>query len=144
MLFIAGFGVAWALEETVPLRAPLGATFRVVRLAMGGLAVAGGAILYLSAIRALRRARTGVLPGQNTARLVVYGPYRFSRNPAYVGLGVVWCGVAAVLNWLWPFLLLPVVLVSQHLLVVREEERHLAEVFGDEYASYCRRVRRWI
>jgi len=143
-MFIGGFVVAGAVEGAVPLPPVSGASLRIVELTVGLLVLAAGASLYLSAIACLRRAHTAVLPGETATQLVTTGPYRFSRNPAYLGLAIVWCGVAALLNWGWPFLLLPAVLAGQQSLVIRGEERHLAEMFGETYRIYTRRVRRWL
>ena len=62
----------------------------------------------------------------------------------YVGLTTLYLGLAAVFNLGWPVLLLPFVLWSLFALVIRREERYLASVFGDDYAAYCRNVRRWL
>jgi len=143
-MFIGGFVIAGALEGAVPLPPVSGKPLRVVELTFGWLLLALGASLYVTAIAALRRAHTAVLPGDSATQLVTSGPYRFSRNPAYLGLAIVWCAVAALLNWGWPILLLPAVVIGQQLFVIRTEERHLAEMFGEAYSAYCRRVRRWL
>jgi protein-S-isoprenylcysteine O-methyltransferase Ste14 len=78
------------------------------------------------------------------ATLVQHGPYRFSRNPMYVGLTLSYIGLALTLNTWWPLVLLPLVLLLLFRLVVQKEERHLSEKFGEAYEAYCRRVRRWV
>lgn len=91
-----------------------------------------------------RRARTAVIPHHAASQLVASGPYRFTRNPMYVGLTIVYIGGAVVLNSAWPLILLPVVLILlAHFVVVREEQ-YLSDAFGDEYAAYRSRVRRWL
>lgn len=57
---------------------------------------------------------------------MAHGPYRFSRNPMYVGLTVAYVGLWMGLNAVWPIVVLPVVLVALVRLVVKREERHLA------------------
>jgi protein-S-isoprenylcysteine O-methyltransferase Ste14 len=77
-------------------------------------------------------------------RLVVTGPYRFVRNPMYMGGGVVLTGVAlfyhsrAVLIYAIAFMLVA------HTFVVFYEERVLRRSFGEEYEAYLRSVRRWL
>ena len=91
-----------------------------------------------------RRSKTPVSPLRPTQRLVVSGLYRFSRNPDYLGQGLVFAGIALVLNSVWTLLALIPALVLVRYVVIPREERYLQTRFGAEYASYCRRVRRWI
>jgi protein-S-isoprenylcysteine O-methyltransferase Ste14 len=62
----------------------------------------------------------------------------------YTGMAILYLGLMLVMNWGWMLPIFPVVLVSLYHLVIKKEERHLLAVFGEEYESYCRRVRRWI
>jgi protein-S-isoprenylcysteine O-methyltransferase Ste14 len=71
------------------------------------------------------------------------GLYRFSRNPMYVGVYATLC--AAVLRTLNPILLLVAgYIILVHHRIVLAEEAHLQQVFGDEYRTYCSRVRRYL
>ena len=114
------------------LAAPLGITFLVLGL-IGG-----------PAVFAFRRAGTSPEPWRATTALVTAGPYRFTRNPMYLGLTLIYVGVAVWANALWPIVLLPAVLVVMHYGVIKREERYLERIFGDEYREYRRRVRRWL
>ncbi|MFI5210728.1 MAG: methyltransferase family protein, partial [Gemmatimonadales bacterium] len=69
---------------------------------------------------------------------------RFSRNPMYVGMTLLYLGIALWANSLWPLLLLPAVLVVMRRGVIAREEAYLERRFGDEYRSYRARVRRWL
>jgi protein-S-isoprenylcysteine O-methyltransferase Ste14 len=75
---------------------------------------------------------------------VAEGPYRFTRNPIYLGFTLVYGGVTALANSPWGALLLPFVLVLMQRGVIQREERYLERVFGEEYLQYKTRVRRWI
>ena len=90
------------------------------------------------------RARTTILPFQEASRFVAVGPYRFTRNPMYVGLAAVSLGVALILRALWaaPFVLGACLFLDRF--VIRAEEVHLEARFGDDYRAYQRRVRRWL
>lgn len=78
----------------------------------------------------------------DTGELTLSGPYRWSRNPQYVGYFLFLLGYA-LNDWsLWCLAALVVVAVSLHLLVLVEEE-HLRRVFGEPYAEFCRRVPRY-
>lgn len=76
-------------------------------------------------------------------RLVVRGPYARSRNPMYVAWTVLYAGIALVVNTAWPMVLLPAVLALIHIGVLREE-RALERRFGEQYAAYRRRTRRYL
>jgi protein-S-isoprenylcysteine O-methyltransferase Ste14 len=91
-----------------------------------------------------RRARTTTVPGRASAALVTWGPYRFTRNPMYVGLILAYLGEAGMLHHLWPVILLPLVAAYLNWVVIPVEEAKLKEVFGDEYERYQRNVRRWV
>jgi protein-S-isoprenylcysteine O-methyltransferase Ste14 len=111
---------------------------------------AGGALFILGAVIAgwglmtFRHARTTTVPGERSARLVTWGPYRFTRNPMYVGLTAAYLGEAGMLHHVWPVVLLPCVLAYVNWIVIPLEESRLSEVFRVEYAEYRARVRRWI
>lgn len=77
-------------------------------------------------------------------RLIVSGPYRFSRNPMYVGWTLIYIGIAMLVNTWWPLFFLPVVLIFTHYFVVRREEQRLEEEFGETYWQYCAKVRRYL
>jgi protein-S-isoprenylcysteine O-methyltransferase Ste14 len=76
--------------------------------------------------------------------LVVSGPYRFTRNPMYVGLAVLTVAVALFLDTWWPVLLLVPVLFTIQRFVIAREEKYLQRRFGAEYTAYAQRVRRWV
>jgi protein-S-isoprenylcysteine O-methyltransferase Ste14 len=96
------------------------------------------------AVLAFHRARTSPNPFRPSSALVTTGPYRFSRNPMYVGITLLYVGVAIWVNTVWPLLFLPVILIVMHYGVIVREEAYLERIFGDEYRQYARRVRRWL
>lgn len=143
-LFAAGWLIGWALEVRVariPL-APPGAAPALEWLGMV-LLVAGLALSFWGMIT-FRSARTSIIPNRPASRIVTDGPYRFSRNPMYVGLTVAYSGLALTANTAWPLILLPGVLLLLIALVILREERYLEGAFGTEYAAYRARVRRWL
>src|SRR5215210_7365186 len=117
---------------------------RTVARALGGPLIGSGLLLLLSGLRAMHRAGTEVRPDRPTTSLVVEGPYRFTRNPLYLGFTLVYGGITALANSLPSALLLPLVLLVMRRGVIEREERYLQRVFGEEYVQYKTRVRRWI
>lgn len=76
---------------------------------------------------------------------MIAGPYRFTRNPMYLGFTCIYLGIALCANSLWPLLALAlVVLPLMHWFVIRREERYLERTFGAPYREYRQTVRRWI
>ncbi|HLU40571.1 MAG TPA: isoprenylcysteine carboxylmethyltransferase family protein [Planctomycetota bacterium] len=75
---------------------------------------------------------------------VTGGPFRWSRNPMYLGAIAMAVGVALIVGT-WPAWLVPVVLfVLQNFAIIPFEERSMRHTFGAEFDAYCARVRRWI
>jgi len=84
-------------------------------------------------LRRFRRAGTRFDPRKAASVLITDGPYRFSRNPSYVSLTLLYLGVGIILNNGWILLLVVPVLLIMNLWVVRKEERHLETKFGVDY-----------
>lgn len=111
---------------------------------LGALLLVAAALELIWGRRTLTGAGTNVRPDQPTTTIVTDGPYRYTRNPLYVGLTGVYLGVSLAVNALWPLvLLIPTLLVMQWGVVAREE-RYLEKKFGETYLAYKRRVRRWL
>lgn len=109
-----------------------------------GLAALVLGLVGFLAILAFRRAGTSPNPWRPTQRLVTGGPFRFSRNPMYLGFTLWYLGITCWVNSLWPVLLLPLVLFLMQWGVIVREEAYLERRFGDEYRHYRQRVRRWL
>ena len=103
----------------------------------------GSALVVLS-LRTFRRNRTTAHPAGVPAALVTDGPYRFSRNPMYLGIFLMTAGAACLFGTATPWLVPPALGVVLDIGVIRAEERRLERIFGDEYRAYAARVRRWI
>jgi protein-S-isoprenylcysteine O-methyltransferase Ste14 len=87
---------------------------------------------------------TNVSPMKPSTAIVTEGPFRFSRNPLYVGLTSLFIGLSLLIGTWWGCLLFfPAVLVLHYGVVVREE-RYLEQKFGDRYLSYKNAVRRYL
>ena len=118
--------------------------------ALGLTQVVGLAIVILGAALALWCILTFVFVGWGTPapfdpprRLVVRGPYRYVRNPMYIGAGLALAG-AALFYGSWPLVgYTALFLLLTHLFVRLYEEPTLRRLFGAEYEAYSRRVKRW-
>lgn len=78
------------------------------------------------------------------ATLVVTGSFRFTRNPMYLSVTLLYCGLGVSLDLAWVILLLPLALVIVHYKVIVREEVRLERQFGQDYLDYKASVRRWL
>ena len=143
-LYVAAFLTGLALERWGWRMRLASDELRPVLVVAGWAAVAGGLAFGGWGLLTFFRARTAVIPTRPASRLVTSGPYRFSRNPMYIGLGTLYLGLAVLFDVAWPIVLFPFAVASLYVLVIRREERYLVRAFGDRYAAYARRVRRWL
>ncbi len=90
------------------------------------------------------RKKTALSSHGETTELVTDGLFRFSRNPLYLSLLLLFLGIAIRVNSLWLIILLPVLFIMLDRCVVLREEKYLEGKFGDEYLQYKEEVRRWI
>jgi protein-S-isoprenylcysteine O-methyltransferase Ste14 len=118
--------------------------YRSLSLYVGGVLALAGIILILWAAGLFRRAGTNVRPWEPASALVVTGPYRKTRNPMYLGMTLLYFGLAVLLHSIVALLLLVAVLVVMQTQVIAREESYLEARFGDDYREYKKRVRRWI
>jgi protein-S-isoprenylcysteine O-methyltransferase Ste14 len=104
----------------------------------------GGLALAFFGRNALQRAGTNINPYRPTTAMVSSGPFRYSRNPLYLALTILFLGFTFLTNTWWGLILLGPVLLVLHWGVVLREERYLEEKFGNDYREYRRRVRRYL
>jgi protein-S-isoprenylcysteine O-methyltransferase Ste14 len=112
--------------------------------ALGWPLVGGGMALLAWFVRTMRGADTTIRIDKAVSSLVQSGPFRYSRNPAYLALAMIYAGIAVRRNALWAIVLLPLVVYVIQREVIEREERYLERTFGEEYLDYKRRVRRWV
>jgi len=115
-----------------------------VAYVVGSITVVMGLIVGCSALVAVRRAHTSLSPNKPTVALVESGVFRFSRNPMYLSMFLLYLGLAALANDFWLLPLFLVLFLSVDRMIVTREEKYLEQRFGDKYLRYEERVRRWI
>jgi protein-S-isoprenylcysteine O-methyltransferase Ste14 len=134
---IAGLALGWRVPlPFLPadrLAGWLGATVFVLALA-----------LFAWAIVTITSGGSNVPTSRPTTTIVASGPYRFTRNPIYLGMFLGLIGLAVAFDNLWLLMMLvPFALVIRYGVVAREEA-YLERKFGDVYRGYRSRVRRWL
>ena len=111
---------------------------------LGFALAAAGLWCAASAASLFRRAGTHVVPTQPTLTIVTGGPYRFTRNPMYLGMVLMVLGISLVFSLEWGVILTPVLWLALDRLIVVREEAYLAAKFGAEYEALLARTRRWL
>jgi len=91
-----------------------------------------------------QRAGTNLTVHDPALALVEEGPFRYTRNPIYIGMTAAYSGVTLLLNNLWGIILLPALLTFIERNVIEREEEHLRARFGDAYDDYAIRIPRWL
>ena len=123
----------------------LAAPVRINLQVLVGVLLAGGAIwLALVAARTFEREGTNVIPTQPALKVVTSGPYRFTRNPMYLGMTLFLLGVSLIFSLEWGIILTPVLWLAYDRLVVAREEAYLGAKFGADYRELLARTRRWL
>jgi protein-S-isoprenylcysteine O-methyltransferase Ste14 len=106
--------------------------------------ISGQVVFGIPALRQFFKTKNTVVLIKPANSLQTSGIYSMSRNPMYVGLLFAYLGMAFIFgNW-WTLILIPILIVLVTYRVILPEERYLARAFGDKYADYKKKVRRWI
>jgi protein-S-isoprenylcysteine O-methyltransferase Ste14 len=140
---LAALALAILLEWLVPL-GYLPPPLAPVTLVIGLLLVLGFLGTGLWGAMEFRRARTNIDPRKPALVLVETGPYRFTRNPMYVGFLLLFAGIGLLASLDWSLPLLPLVWLALNRWVVLREEAYLSAKFGPPYDALRARTRRWL
>jgi protein-S-isoprenylcysteine O-methyltransferase Ste14 len=140
LYFLAAFGVGWLLHLATDDH--IGG--RPATIWLGVALLVAGVGLDVWATITFRRARTTFIPWGQVSAIVTSGPFRFSRNPMYVGMTLSCIGGALLIDSWWPILMAGFALALVRIVVVAPEEEYLSREFSTEYGAYRARVRRWL
>jgi len=107
------------------------------------IGAAGAAVALWCVFTFATKGKGTPAPFDPPRRLVIQGPYRFVRNPMYIGAGLALAS-AALFYQSWPLLAYAgFFFLATHLFVVAYEEPTLRRTFGQDYEAYCGQVSRW-
>ena len=133
-----------ALGIALDLLFPVALLPNPVQYAVGFVIIAVSFVLLPFVLGRFRAAGTNLDVRKPTTAIISDGPYRFSRNPAYLSMSLLYLGIGIAADSIWILGLLLPTLVIMHYGVIAREERYLEAKFGEEYLRYKRSVRRWI
>ena len=134
LLLSWGLGRLWPMEMSWPIWTRW----------VGWVLFVTAPLLAVAAVRTFRRHQTTVNPLGKVTVIVDSGPFRYTRNPMYLSLLVLYIGGTFAFRLPWAMALLVPVFLALHFGVILPEERHLETTFGEPYRLYRQRVRRWL
>ena len=138
--FLAALALMAFFHWVVPFWQILLAPYRYA-----GFILMGGAVaVVLWAALHFRRAGTAIRPFEPSSALVTGGPYRYTRNPMYLGMAGTLLGVAVLMGSITPFLVIPAFARLLQERFILDEEAMMERTFGQAYVDYKARVRRWL
>ncbi|MCH8163930.1 MAG: isoprenylcysteine carboxylmethyltransferase family protein [Proteobacteria bacterium] len=133
------------LDRYLPVQDIISSTFNysgfkymAIFVGLSGFALIASGALYF------KKSATAIRPFETSTALVKGGPYRFTRNPMYLGMVLILIGTAIYLGSLAPWFIIPVFFLIIQEWFIKHEEPFLENIFGKEYQDYRTKVRRWI
>lgn len=114
------------------------------RFGTGILLIGAGLGLMGAAIGLFRRTGQDPKPWVSTPEIITTGIYAFTRNPMYLGMGLLQGGIGLALANGWVLAFVPITWITIYLIAIRHEEAYLEAKFGSTYTDYKKSVRRWL
>lgn len=133
------FALPFVLHFVVPIRTLIRSPYTY----LGVLVMAGGLYIANQARTLFKQADTSFQLEGEAHTLVTEGPFRYSRNPIYLGMLLWLLGLAMLLGSLGAFILPVAIFLLMNFVMIPFEERRMQEVCGEEFIAYKARVRRW-
>jgi protein-S-isoprenylcysteine O-methyltransferase Ste14 len=140
LIFVMCAILGIALNTAFPIRVLAPASSRI----SGATLMCMAGCIAAWAQRVMKKAGTNIRPDKPVLTIVSAGPFRLSRNPMYVSLCLLQLGLALLIDGLMSLLLVIPLALILHFGVILREERYLEAKFGEPYATYRNRVRRWL
>lgn len=142
LIYIAFFFLAVLLQKWISLNSSF--LHNTAAKTIGWMAIAAGVSLVLPAVWKFFVSKNTVITMKPASSLQTTGIYRFTRNPMYLGMLLLYCGIGVFKGSWWTFIVMPLLIMTVQLYVIMKEEHYLQRAFGKEYLLYKKKVRRWI
>lgn len=142
LIYVAFFLLSRFVQKLFPLHN--NALHFTVAKIIGVLMILLYLLFFIMALRRFILSKNTLVTIKPAHSLETSGIYSFTRNPMYLSLVFLYCGLAVFFgNW-WTLLFLPLLVIIVQLYVIKKEEHYLQQAFGSSYNEYKRNVRRWI
>ena len=142
VVYFAAVIIALVLDRVAPI--DIGDDWHLPLQMLGVIGAGAGFWLVCWGYAKLIRCRTALLSSSPNSQLVTSGPYRFTRNPVYLGYTLIMIGAGLMTSNLWIVISAALTAIITHAWIIRSEEKHLLARFGFEFECYCRRTRAWL
>lgn len=142
LIYAAIFFLAILMQKIIPIN---NSFFESQNAAIAGIVLIAIALLFLlPALIRFVQSKNTVVTIKPANSLQTKGIYSLTRNPMYLGLLILYTGIAMLDgNW-WTLIFIPVIIIIVQFYVIKGEENYLQRAFGEEYIAYRKKVRRWI
>jgi len=111
---------------------------------LGLILILSGISLVFVSFRFMRKMKTTFIPDGTPEVLISSGPFKFSRNPIYLGMLTILVGVAFLMSSLSAIIIAFVFGIIINFTWIAHEEKKLHELFSEDWENYSSKVRRWI
>ncbi len=142
LIYGAAIAAAFLLQAHFPL--DVAQTNVWIARAAGGILIATAIVLDVWAMRTLLDCHTTILPNRCSTHLVTSGPYRFTRNPIYLGYTLATAGIGLAMLNPWCIVTAMLAAGATSIIAIKREEMHLLSRFGIDFERYCNGTTRWI
>lgn len=142
LIYVAFFFLSVALHKILPLNNLF--LQKATAATAGWILLVAGIVIVVPALWKFIASKNTVVTVKPASSLQTTGIYAITRNPMYLGLLLLYCGVGVFKGNGWTFIVIPLLIATVQLYIIRKEERYLQRAFGNEYLQYKRKVRRWI
>lgn len=116
----------------------------VPRMILAALLLIVGAAIQIAGGTRFMAAKTNIHPWKPSKSVVTTGIFRYTRNPMYLGMALIYVSLSLLADSVLALAGLPVALAIMHYGVIKREEHYLEIKFGEVYRDYKSRTRRWI
>ena len=142
LIYVLIFLIAIFLQNRFPIKDNI-FHFKATKL-LGFLFLLSSFCFLSTSLLKFFKTKNTLIPFKPASSLQTTGVYNISRNPMYLGLAIVYLGIACLVgNW-WNFILFPILILIVQEAIIIKEEKYLERAFKDEFKIYKNNVRRWI
>ena len=135
--------VCWLLDRYLPLGWKPEDVSDFMR-GTGWLLISGAVLLDIWAFLTFRKHNANIMPHRAATKLLMSGPFQHSRNPIYLANVMLTAGFGFALGSRWFLFGAAALILLLQELAIKREEKHMAAIFGAQWADYTKSVRRWI
>ena len=132
--------LSWIVDYLFPQFRVISGDYRYI----GILILISGLSITFYSFFLFKKNKTPILPGQKPTFVVAEGPYKFTRNPMYLGVSIGLLGISIYFGNLLTFISPIIFFLAMNIFYIPREEKLMEQIFGKQYLDYKKKVRRWV